>query len=219
MHHPHYWRNVLIILPIVGTAIAFASTLAICVKVSIVLCRRILGSVDRFRHCASAVIVLVTLWGLTTVVGNTFQCWPVQYFWIKHIPGHCMAGQDTFFTTIGAVLIFSVLRVIELRHYQPDDFSCECFHVGSDMGANLLVLGSTSNSFTLLWTILELDMAIICGSLLLLKPRYKVLPKNEDIRAITLAGTEARFLGWVDCTIPQHPRGRCVESFVFCTNT
>jgi hypothetical protein len=74
------------------------------VKVSIVLfLRRLLGSVDRFRHCATAVIVLVVLWGFTAVVGNTFQCLPVQYFWIKHIPGHCMAHQDAFFTTIGAL--------------------------------------------------------------------------------------------------------------------
>ncbi|CAL5871564.1 uncharacterized protein PFLUO_LOCUS5817 [Penicillium psychrofluorescens] len=61
----------------------------VCLKVPIVLfLRHLLGSVDRFGQCATAVIVLIVFWGLTAVMGNTFQCWPVQYFWIKHIPGY-----------------------------------------------------------------------------------------------------------------------------------
>lgn len=49
------------------------------------------------------VIVLVVAWGITAIIGNTFQCWPVQYFWIKHIHGDCMSGQNTFFIIIGSV--------------------------------------------------------------------------------------------------------------------
>jgi hypothetical protein len=49
------------------------------------------------------VIVLVVAWGITAIVGNTFQCWPVQYYWIKHIQGDCMSGQNTFFIIIGSV--------------------------------------------------------------------------------------------------------------------
>lgn len=126
----------------------------------------------------------MVLWGLIAVVGNTFQCWSVQYFWIKYIRVHYMAGQDAFFTKIRAlsmvqdvlilclsipgrvaasnahapesrddpivlgrvpvrlsqpgrvasppftpfsciVYISNVLRVIELRHYQTDNLSCE----------------------------------------------------------------------------------------------
>ncbi|KAJ5152569.1 uncharacterized protein N7482_009047 [Penicillium canariense] len=47
--------------------------------------------------------------------------------------------------------IFSILRLVELKHYRTDNLTY-------------------SSSLTQIWTILELDMAIICGSLLLMKP-------------------------------------------------
>lgn len=76
------------------------------VKVSIVLfLYRLLGCVGRFRQVATAVIIFVIAWGVTAAIGNTFQCWPVQYFWIKHIDGHCMRGQNTFYIIIGSVSV------------------------------------------------------------------------------------------------------------------
>ncbi|KAJ5152570.1 uncharacterized protein N7482_009048 [Penicillium canariense] len=64
------------------------------VKGSIVLfLRRILGCVARFRQVATGVIIFVIIWGVVALIGNTFQCWPVQYFWIKHIEGHCMVDR------------------------------------------------------------------------------------------------------------------------------
>jgi hypothetical protein len=74
------------------------------VKVSIViLLRKLLGAVTWFRRAATGVIVFVVAWGITGLIGNIFQCWPVQYFWNKHIEGHCMAGQSTFFIIIGSL--------------------------------------------------------------------------------------------------------------------
>jgi hypothetical protein len=74
------------------------------VKISIlILMRKLLGSVDWFRRCINATMVFVVAWGITALVGNTLQCLPVQYFWIKHIHGHCMSGQATFFIVIGAL--------------------------------------------------------------------------------------------------------------------
>lgn len=164
------------------------------VKVSIILfLRRLLDCVESFKIYATIVIVLVVAWGITAIVGNTLQCWPVQYFWIKHIQGDCMPGQNTFFITIGSlslvqdvlilllplpvvwrlhaplrqkieitllfsvgciVCIFSVFRLVALRSFQTE---------------NLTV----NSAFTLLWTILELDVAIICGCLLLMKPFFQ----------------------------------------------
>jgi hypothetical protein len=78
------------------------------VKVSIlILLRRVLGVMDWVRHCATALIVFVIAWGITALIANTFQCWPVQYFWIKSIEGSCMSGQTTLYTIIGA---FSVVE-------------------------------------------------------------------------------------------------------------
>ncbi|KAJ5087142.1 hypothetical protein N7456_010758, partial [Penicillium angulare] len=159
------------------------------VKVSIVIfLRRLLDCLEHFRPFATAVIILVVAWGVTALMGNTFQCWPVQYFWIKHIHGRCMPGQNTFFMIIGSLsvvgdvlilclplpivwklhtpiqqkiemtLMFSIgcliFRLIALKHFQTNNLTMD-------------------SSLTLIWTILELDMAIICGSLLLMKPLFK----------------------------------------------
>ncbi|KAJ5110413.1 hypothetical protein N7532_000948 [Penicillium argentinense] len=166
----------------------------VLVKVSIILfLRRLLECLDRFRLCATLVIILVVAWGVTAIIGNIFQCWPVQYFWVKRIRGHCMPGQNTFFIIIGSlsvaqdvlilclplpvvwrlhaplrdkleitllfsigciVCIFSIFRLVALKNFQTD---------------NLTI----NSSFTLIWTVLELDVAIICGSLLLMKPFFQ----------------------------------------------
>jgi hypothetical protein len=67
------------------------------------LVRKLLGTVNWFRRAATGVIVFIVAWGITALIGNTFQCWPVQYYWIKHIHGHCMPGQTAFFVIIGAL--------------------------------------------------------------------------------------------------------------------
>ncbi|KAJ5771065.1 uncharacterized protein N7511_003116 [Penicillium nucicola] len=74
------------------------------VKVSIVLLlRKLLGTVNWFRWAATGVIIFVIAWAITAVIGNTFQCWPVQYFWDQTIKGHCMDGQTIFFVIIGSL--------------------------------------------------------------------------------------------------------------------
>ncbi|KAJ5216693.1 uncharacterized protein N7469_011558 [Penicillium citrinum] len=76
----------------------------VLVKVSIILfLRRLLDCLVRFKIYATVVIVFVVAWGVTAIMGNTFQCWPVQYFWIKSIHGSCMKGQNTFFIIIGSL--------------------------------------------------------------------------------------------------------------------
>ncbi|KAJ6010100.1 hypothetical protein N7522_005116 [Penicillium canescens] len=78
------------------------------VKISILIfLRRVVGVVDWVRRCATALIIFVVAWGITALIANTFQCWPVQYFWIKSIEGSCMSGQTTFYTIIG---VFSVIE-------------------------------------------------------------------------------------------------------------
>ncbi|CAG8060300.1 unnamed protein product [Penicillium salamii] len=161
------------------------------VKISIlILLRKLLGSVNWFRRSITGAIIFVVAWGITALVGNTLQCWPVQYFWTREIGGDCMSGQTTFFIIIGAlstvedifilclplpvvwklqmprhekieltilftigclVCIFSILRIVELQRYETSNLTY-------------------ASSFSLIWAILELDMAIVCGSFLLMKP-------------------------------------------------
>ncbi|OJJ32622.1 hypothetical protein ASPWEDRAFT_174069 [Aspergillus wentii DTO 134E9] len=173
------------------------------VKTSIVIfLRRLLGTIDGFRHIATGVIVFSIVWGSTAIIGNTFQCWPPQYFFVKHIEGHCMAGQNIFFIVMGSlslaedvvilclpmpvvwklqmatrqkiemtiifsigglVCAFSLLRLIYFRKYRTDDIS-------------------GTAALESIWTILELDVAIICGSILLIKPLFQACPHDQQAR-------------------------------------
>lgn len=86
--------------------IKFWPSAQVFVKLSIVLfLRRLFGCNRHFRRATAAVMVFTVAWGLTAIIGNTFQCWPVQYFWIKHIKGNCMSGQNTFYLIIGSLSV------------------------------------------------------------------------------------------------------------------
>ncbi|KAJ5798607.1 uncharacterized protein N7503_007903, partial [Penicillium pulvis] len=178
------------------------------IKVSIVLfLRRLLDCLEYFRQLAIAMIVLVIIWGTTAIIGNTFQCWPVQYYWIKHMSGHCMKGQDTFFFVIGTlsvlgnvlvlclplpikieitllfsirclVCVFSIFRLVALRHFQTEDLTGWFTYYPTKSIVHSHDPSIADSAMTLIWTILELDNAIICGSLLLMKPLFQLWMGN-----------------------------------------
>ncbi|KAJ5905986.1 uncharacterized protein N7473_002902 [Penicillium subrubescens] len=161
------------------------------VKISIVVfLKRLLGSVRSFAIISNCLIVFIAVWAITAVLVNTFQCIPVQYYYDKTLKGHCMKGQVKFFQAMGSialvedviilclpipivwrlqmvfrqkiavtlvfslgalVCIFSLMRLVEFRHFVLTDLA-------------------SSSAKESIWTCLELDVAIICGSLPLLKP-------------------------------------------------
>lgn len=162
------------------------------VKLSIImLLRQLVGRVPRWPALLAILIVFSISWGITAFFGNIFQCSPPEYFWLEpYIRGSCMRGQMTFYMVIGAlslfedvvllilpisivwrlrmgiqqklqvtglfclgglVCIFSLLRVIAFHNY-------------------LTKTAASSGSKEALWTVLELDVAIICSSLVLMRP-------------------------------------------------
>ncbi|BCS26978.1 uncharacterized protein APUU_60026A [Aspergillus puulaauensis] len=162
------------------------------VKLSIImLLRQLVGRVPRWPALLAILIVFSISWGITAFFGNIFQCSPPEYFWrAPYIRGSCMRGQMTFYMVIGTlslfedvvllllpisivwrlrmgiqqklqvtglfclgglVCIFSLLRVIAFHNY-------------------LTKTASSSGSKEALWTVLELDVAIICSSLVLMRP-------------------------------------------------
>ncbi|RHZ67312.1 uncharacterized protein CDV56_104744 [Aspergillus thermomutatus] len=161
------------------------------VKISIVVfLKRLLGSVRAYAIVSNCLIAFIAVWALTALLVNTFQCWPVQYYYDKTLEGHCMKGQVQFFQAMGSialvedviilclpipivwrlqitfrqkmaltlvfslgglVCIFSLLRLIEFRNFVVTDLA-------------------SSSAKESIWTCLELDVAIICGCLPLLKP-------------------------------------------------
>ncbi|KAH1629913.1 hypothetical protein KXV25_003215 [Aspergillus fumigatus] len=161
------------------------------VKISIIVfLKRLLGSVRLYAIISNCLIAFIAVWALTAVLVNTFQCTPVQYYYDKSLNGHCMKGQVQFFQAMGSialvedvfilclpipivwglqitlrqkmaltvvfslgglVCIFSLMRLIEFRHFVVTDLA-------------------SSSAKESIWTSLELDVAIICGCLPLLKP-------------------------------------------------
>ncbi|PYH91578.1 integral membrane protein [Aspergillus ellipticus CBS 707.79] len=161
------------------------------VKISIVVfLKRILGTVRAYSIVSNVLIAFIICWAVTALLGNTFQCWPVQYYYDKSLDGHCMSGQRQFFQAMGSialvedviilflptpiiwglqitfrqkvavtlvfslgglVCIFSLMRLIEFREFITTDLA-------------------SSSAKESVWTCLELDVAIICGCLPLMKP-------------------------------------------------
>ncbi|KAJ5306934.1 hypothetical protein N7508_005949, partial [Penicillium antarcticum] len=171
------------------------------VKVSILLfLRRVLGIVDWVRHTATALMIFVVAWGVTALIANTFQCWPVQYFWIKSIEGSCMPGQTTLYTIIGSFSVVGDVLILclplpivwglQMRLREKIELTClfmmgcllcywvlkltslKSIYIQHSAGIILYFI-TDSSGMSLIWAILELDMAIICGSLLLVKPLFQ----------------------------------------------
>ncbi|KAE8317698.1 hypothetical protein BDV41DRAFT_561235 [Aspergillus transmontanensis] len=144
-----------------------------------------------FNYFSNCLIVFISLWAVVALLVNIFQCNPVQFYYDKTLQGgHCMHGQTKFFQAMGSialvedvtillmpvpivwrlkitlrqkiavtivfslgglVCIFSLMRLIEFRNFVVTDLA-------------------SSSAKESIWTVLELDVAIICGCLPLLKP-------------------------------------------------
>ncbi|EED13771.1 integral membrane protein [Talaromyces stipitatus ATCC 10500] len=164
------------------------------IKISIVVfLQRIMGPIGIFRNICTALIVFIVAWAVTALMGNIFQCWPVTYYYKPYGKGHCMSHQTSFFETMGAlslivdvcilclpmpwvlrlhvdlkkkiavvcifsmgalVCIFSLLRLVQFRYF---------------LTTNL----ASSSALESIWTILEMDMAVICGCMPLLTPLFR----------------------------------------------
>ncbi|KAE8142972.1 hypothetical protein BDV38DRAFT_95432 [Aspergillus pseudotamarii] len=175
----------------------------VCIKLSIIiLLRRLLGSVKRMLSLTLFLAVFIVAWGLAALFANTFQCWPLQYFWNKEVEGHCISGEKALFMATGSVSFlqdimllaipfavlwrlqmaprkkvlltilfsmggivctFSLMRLIEFRYYPT----------------NNLTASSTRER---IWTLLEIDVAIVCASIVLMPPLFQ--PCTDTCRRI-----------------------------------
>ncbi|KAL2788197.1 hypothetical protein BJX66DRAFT_340471 [Aspergillus keveii] len=165
------------------------------IKLSIILLiNHLFGTVNHRRWCAivSAFILFSLSWTTTALLGNIFQCVPPKYFWIRSRDGYCRSSdqQRAFSFTIGSlalaedvallaipivivgrlhlarakkirvivlfsfgglVCIISILRLIELIHFQTDNLT-------------------GSGAMECIWATLEINLGIICTSLVLMRP-------------------------------------------------
>lgn len=78
----------------------------IFVKLSIIfLIRRLLQTIGSWHIITVGLVVFTIAWGITTLVGNTLQCLPPQYFWVRDIDGHCSSNQQAFSICIGSLAL------------------------------------------------------------------------------------------------------------------
>ncbi|KAI2825503.1 hypothetical protein CBS63078_9424 [Aspergillus niger] len=118
------------------------------IKISIIVfLKRLLGTVRAYAIISNILIIFISCWALTALLVNIFQCRPVQYYYNKELRGHLIL----LFSLGGLVCIFSLMRLIEFRTFITTDLA-------------------SSSAKESIWTCLELDIAVICGCLPLMKP-------------------------------------------------
>ncbi|KAE8395991.1 hypothetical protein BDV23DRAFT_178056 [Aspergillus alliaceus] len=166
----------------------------VCVKVSIIiLLRRLLGTVKIVRSLTIFLIVFTVSWGLAALLANTFQCWPPQYFWNKDVDGYCIHGQKALFMATGAVslledivLLITPIAIVWRLQMSPRRkiLVTILFAVGGVVCVCSLMrliefrdyhTGNLSESGTKerVWTLLEIDLAIVCASVVLMPPIFR----------------------------------------------
>lgn len=81
----------------------------------IVFMQRLFRPHKRFLIISYLLIIFVSLRETAAVLTNTFQCWPVQYFYNKTIKGgHCMKGQTKFYLAMGAMSLIEDVAILIL---------------------------------------------------------------------------------------------------------
>ncbi|KAE8359594.1 hypothetical protein BDV27DRAFT_135822 [Aspergillus caelatus] len=178
------------------------------VKISIlVFLKRLLGTVKVVRVGVTCLIVFTMMWAFTELMGNIFQCHPVQYYYDTTLNGHCMPGQTKLFQTSACLSL--VEDVIILLLPMPVVWRLR-ITVQQKIGLTIVFsLGALVCIFSLLrviefnhfhtddlasssakesvWTALELNVAIICGCLPLFKPlvhRFLGKVKAQSTRSL-----------------------------------
>ena len=69
----------------------------------IVFLQRLFHTNRKFYIATSILIGIISCWAFAALMANTFQCWPVEYYYDKTIKGgHCMKNQLKFFLAIGS---------------------------------------------------------------------------------------------------------------------
>ncbi|KAF1918624.1 hypothetical protein BDU57DRAFT_116496 [Ampelomyces quisqualis] len=145
--------------------------------------------ITRTCHILLVFILGAAAWG---VFGVVFMCRPTRSYWDLGVPGSCLSAEDHFFSTSvlgivvdwaiwilpipvvgrlrlprrqkmglvgvfglgGIVCIVSILRLVLVHHFA---------HLGRVTRAG---------TFAMIWSAIELNVAIICASLLVLKPLF-----------------------------------------------
>ncbi|KAI0534391.1 hypothetical protein GGR58DRAFT_482994 [Xylaria digitata] len=68
----------------------FDITTLFFIKVALCLMYRWIFSAPRYRNATLALLIVSTLWYVPTIIVGLASCIPVDYFWNRNQPGHCL---------------------------------------------------------------------------------------------------------------------------------
>ncbi|KAI4635274.1 uncharacterized protein J4E87_000224 [Alternaria ethzedia] len=133
-------------------------------------------------------VLLILVFGATAwgIFGNIFLCEPVQSYWNVTLSGKCMNKENHFWSTsiIGLVLDFSIW-VLPIPVIGK-------LNLPSRQKLGLVaVFGLEAGTYAIIFSTIEVNVAIICGSLLVMKPLIaRFLPGIMSEQPMTAADDE-----------------------------
>ncbi|KND87613.1 hypothetical protein TOPH_07738 [Tolypocladium ophioglossoides CBS 100239] len=177
--------------------IKFWSSSMICAKLSIILfLRRVIGVRRAVRMALDFMAVAVVIWGLSNFFYTIFFCQPVAYYWDRTIPGGRCVGNHVYMieskliASIAVVMDFIILLIPMPTVWNLQIKTKRKIAISSILGVGVVVcifsllravqFGyfdtanlSTSSNLEGLWTLLENNFTVMCGSMPQLGPLFK----------------------------------------------
>jgi len=66
----------------------------------------------RFQLACKCMVGVITVYGLWTVFGTMFVCWPIPHFWDPSIPGNCMNEWHIYYANAGLSIGTDLLTIL-----------------------------------------------------------------------------------------------------------
>ncbi|KAK1633934.1 hypothetical protein BDP81DRAFT_379221 [Colletotrichum phormii] len=169
----------------------------------------------KFRLAVKFYMVFLFSHGFMFLLLTVFQCLPIQSIWNRSIQGHCLnmsaisyAGAACSIIEDIILIVIPIPELMKLQLGKKKRLALVCmFAIGSFACVASMIrvkyLISLANSFdstwdyfdVVIWSSVELNLAIICGSLPALRPLFKkLLIFFTTIRSTVQSGTHRRKL-------------------------
>lgn len=194
-----------------------------------------------YRSLRISVLVtasIVTIWGIATLVTSFLSCIPTSGFWDKSIQFSCHVNTNKFFTatsvinmlTDGWVLSLPIPYIFKLQTSLGQKLSLSAlFVLGGFMTlASVLRLVSLAQddprnpdetwefAEVILWSGLEMNLAIVSVNLACLRPLYSALIKQRMIILTNSLRPPGRWKEQRAETKEQDSNGSQIESDIIC---
>ncbi|GAB1316449.1 hypothetical protein MFIFM68171_06659 [Madurella fahalii] len=189
-----------------------------CIKASMLIFHSHIFQSRGFRAASWAVGIMTSLWMIASILGTTFQCTPVSFFWDKKQPGGtCLIGavhkiglSSGVLSTVGDIVIY-LMPILPLTKLRIDKktklgliglFTLGLFTVIASILRWVAIINSHSvtalNSSQVqvgIWTYLEMSLGVVCGNLPFLAPMLGCVGPRKRSYYPTKRSRQEQFAG------------------------